>query len=69
MELQEIEVFIEKDGQVRVEVRGVKGSQCLAETKRLERALGGEILKREMTPEANESSEGQSDIQEQQGEK
>jgi hypothetical protein len=25
MELQEIEVFIEKDGQVRIEVRGVNG--------------------------------------------
>ena len=68
MELQEIDVFIEKDGQVRVEVRGVKGARCLAETEGLEKALGGEILKREMTPEANESPESQSGIHEQQGE-
>ena len=29
MELQEIDVFIEKDGQVRLEIRGAKGTQCL----------------------------------------
>lgn len=68
MELQEIDVFIEKDGQVRVEVRGVKGARCLSETEGLEKALGGEILKREMTPEANESSESQSGTTEQQSE-
>lgn len=52
MELQEIDVFIEADGKVRIEVRGVKGGACLALTKELEEALGGEIESREMTPEA-----------------
>ncbi|MGH9937257.1 MAG: DUF2997 domain-containing protein, partial [Blastocatellia bacterium] len=41
MELQEIDVFIEKDGQVRIEVRGVKGGSCLDITAALEQALGG----------------------------
>ncbi|MBN1954051.1 MAG: DUF2997 domain-containing protein, partial [Anaerolineae bacterium] len=41
METQEIEVFIDKDGQVRIEVRGVKGESCLDLTQALEAALGG----------------------------
>ena len=57
MELQEVDIFIDQDGQVRVEVRGVKGSHCLTLTKDLERALGEKIAQREMTPEANESSD------------
>jgi hypothetical protein len=63
MEVQEIEVFIEKDGQVRIEVRGVKGMSCLDLTKDLEEALGGEIEEREMTPEAYETVQEQ--VQEQ----
>jgi hypothetical protein len=59
MELQEIDVFIEKDGQVRIEVRGVKGEACLTATKELEKALGGEIANREMTAEANEPTQEQ----------
>jgi len=55
MELQEIEIFIDKDGKVRIEVRGVKGEACLDLTKALEEALGGDIESREMTPEASES--------------
>ncbi len=55
MEFQEIDVFIDQDGKVRVEVRGAKGKVCLELTKGLEEALGGQILKREMTPEADET--------------
>lgn len=54
MELQEIEVVIGKDGQVQLQVRGVKGLKCLELTKELEEALGGEILARIMSPEAME---------------
>ena len=57
MELQEVDVFIEKDGQVRIEVRGVKGQSCLTVTKDLEKILGGQIQSREMTPEANETGQ------------
>ena len=57
MEMQEITVVIEKDGQVRVEVRGVKGGSCLDVTKGLEEALGGQVEDRQMTPEAQEVGE------------
>lgn len=57
MELQEIDVFIEADGQVRVEVRGVKGGACLDLTAGLEAALGGDVASREMTPEAGAARE------------
>jgi hypothetical protein len=56
MELHEIDVLIEKDGRVRLEVRGMKGAACLAATKQLEKVLGSDIIHREMTPEAAETS-------------
>ena len=56
MEMQEIEVNIGKDGQVEIVVRGVKGPQCLELTASLEEILGGVVISREMTPEANEVS-------------
>ena len=64
MELQEIDVFIEKDGQVKIEVRGVKGTSCLDLTKDLEAVLGNQTISREMTPEADEI--GQEQVQQQQ---
>lgn len=64
MELQEIDVFVEKDGQIRIEVRGVKGMSCLDLTKDLEAVLGDRITNRELTPEADETS--QAVVQEQQ---
>lgn len=54
MELQEIDLFIDAKGEVRIEVRGVKGTQCLALTKELEAVLGAQIMSREFTPEAHE---------------
>jgi hypothetical protein len=57
MEVQEVDVFIEKNGQVRVEVQGVKGTACLDLTKNLEDALGGQVEEREMRPEAYESAD------------
>jgi Protein of unknown function (DUF2997) len=56
MDLEEIEVIIDKDGNVRIEVRGVKGTACLDLTRDLEAALGGEVELREMQPEAYEAS-------------
>jgi hypothetical protein len=52
MELQEIEVLIDKNGEVKIHVRGVKGSDCLLLTQDLEAALGGQVVSRESTPEA-----------------
>jgi hypothetical protein len=59
MELQEIDLIIEPDSQVRVEVRGIKGRRCLDATKDLERALGGQVVARELTAEACEVAQGQ----------
>ena len=59
MELHEIDVFIEKAGQVRLEVRGVKGGGCRQLTEDLEKALGGEVVSREMTAEATETAREQ----------
>jgi hypothetical protein len=56
VELQEIDVFIDPDGQVRLEVRGVKGPACLELTRELEAALGGRVAERMMTAEATESA-------------
>ncbi len=67
MELQEIDVFIDKTGQVRVDVHGVKGMSCLDITKDLENALGGEVEEREMHHEAYE--EAQEDVQDWQQQK
>jgi hypothetical protein len=52
MEIQEVEVIIDKDGEVKIEVHGVKGTSCLDITADLEAALGGEIESREMKPDA-----------------
>ena len=57
MDLQEIDVFIDKDGKVRIEVRGVKGKACLDITQALEAALGGQVEQREMTPEADDETQ------------
>jgi hypothetical protein len=65
MNLQEIDVFIEKNGQVRIEVRGIKGVSCLDVTKHVEEALGGQVEAREMTPEAYEAAPEQ--VQDRQG--
>lgn len=54
MEIQEIEVVIGKNGEVQIQVRGVHGTKCLALTKELEEALGGDVISRIMTPEAME---------------
>lgn len=61
MEIQEIEVTIGKDGEVQIQVRGVKGMKCLELTKELEEALGGEILAMVMTADSVED-ETQQDI-------
>jgi len=55
MDFQEIEVTINADGVVEVHVRGIKGDACLELTRALEESLGGQVILREMTPEALET--------------
>ncbi len=65
MELQEVDVYIDADGQVRVEVRGVQGHSCLKVTAGLEAALGAEVISREMTAEADAGLEALAERQQQ----
>lgn len=53
-----IKIQIDKQGKVSFTVEGVKGDACIAETKFLEDALGGQVLSRETTSEYYEQSEG-----------
>lgn len=58
-EIQEIDVFVNTDGTVKVEVRGVEGQRCLALTAKLEELLGGSIVERIHTDEFHEAEEEQ----------
>jgi hypothetical protein len=40
MDLQEMEITIDKEGRIQVNVKGVQGTGCLAFTRELENALG-----------------------------
>jgi len=50
MEMQEVEITIDKEGRVQVAARGVKGEGCLAITKNIENAVGT-VEEREYTAE------------------
>lgn len=50
MEMKEIEITIDKDGHVKVGVRGVQGEGCLALTRNIENAVGT-VEEREYTTE------------------
>jgi len=58
MRKQDIEIVINAKGEVTFEVKGVKGSSCLGETKFLEEALGGAVVEQQKTGEYYEQSEG-----------
>lgn len=48
--MKEMVVDIDKDGNIVIEVNGVKGSECLNVTKELEEKLG-EVTKRDKKPD------------------
>lgn len=58
MEVEEIEITIGKNGQVKLHVRGIKGKKCLALTEEVEKALGSVILERSLTSEALDDDAG-----------
>ena len=57
MNRREMEITIDRDGNVKVRVRGVKGAECVEFTKWLEEGLG-EVEKRELTPDYYEGQAG-----------
>ena len=50
MEMQELEITIDKEGRVQIEVKGVHGESCVALTQSLEDAIG-EVNDRSIAPE------------------
>lgn len=48
-DIQEIDVTVDRDGNVHIEVRGVRGPGCEALTAELERMLGGVVAERRHT--------------------
>ncbi len=50
MEMQELEITIDKEGSVQVAVRGIPGDGCLSVTKNIETAVGT-VEEREFTAE------------------
>ena len=60
MEMQELEITIDREGKVQVAVRGVHGEGCLAMTKNIENAVGT-VEKREYTAEYYEQPVNVSD--------
>ncbi|TMQ23344.1 MAG: DUF2997 domain-containing protein [Deltaproteobacteria bacterium] len=60
MHKQDIEIVINPKGEVTFQVKGVKGGSCIAETKFLEQALGGDgaVVDQQKTAEFYEGSEG-----------
>ena len=57
MEMQELEITIDKNGRVQVSVRGGRGEGCLGLTKNLENAIGT-VEEREYTAEYYEQPAG-----------
>jgi hypothetical protein len=43
-----------KGGKVEIHMEGFKGNECLQASERVEKALGGDVTKRDRTPEADE---------------
>ena len=64
MRKQDIEIVINQKGEVTFEVKGVKGGSCIAETKFLEEALGGDaaVVDQQKTGEYYEQSEGYTSV-------
>ena len=58
-QIQEIDVYVQPDGTVKIEVRGVKGKKCLDITREIEEQLGGQIVQREETHEMHAAEQEQ----------
>ena len=57
MRRRDVEITIDRDGNVQMRVRGMKGKACLDLTAALEQGLG-EVSGRELTQEYYESESG-----------
>ena len=66
MESQEMEITISPSGEVKIQVKGVHGAQCLDLTKGLEQGLGT-VEDRQLTSEYYEQQQTQQNNQWNQG--
>jgi hypothetical protein len=48
MQIQEIEIYVDKNGEIHIETKGVAGTTCLDLTAEVEKVLGGRVQSREM---------------------
>ena len=62
MDIQEIEVTINKNGKVEIHMKGFKGEECITVTKELEQALGGEVDVRKFLAEYLEENYDQNTL-------
>jgi hypothetical protein len=56
-EIQETDVYIKPDGTVELRMRGVKGTRCLTDLRKLEEQLGNQVVDRQLTDEYYEPPE------------
>ena len=54
MAVKEFEIIIDKKGQIKFQVKGIKGSSCIDFSRAFEEALG-QIVKQELTGEYYEN--------------
>lgn len=54
MDVQEVEIFVETNGVIHIETKGVRGSACLDLTAEIEKVLGGRVQSREMKQDMHE---------------
>jgi hypothetical protein len=52
-----IKITVRPDGKVEMQVEGIPGMDCLAETEELAQLLGGEVEAQELTAEAYADAE------------
>jgi hypothetical protein len=50
MDMQELEISIDKEGRVQVQVRGIQGQECLIASQNIENSLG-DVQTRVFLPE------------------
>ncbi len=62
MDIQEIEVTINKNGKVEIHMKGFQGDECITVTKELENALGGEVDIREFLADYFEKNNNQNTL-------
>ncbi len=62
-QLQEVEIIIDAEGNVKAHVRGVQGTSCIDITKEMFQMLGNQVMDRQLTDEFNRREDELTDRQ------